>query len=60
MKKFYQQVGENDCDAHIEGRFTPMLRLFPNCPLMMTHNQNVGNGLANGAQGLCQTVSLKP
>ena len=53
-------MGENDCDANMEGRSTPMLRFYPNCPLMMTHNQDVGIGLANGVQRLCQAVSLKP
>ena len=58
-KTFWTQVGEDDCETHMEGRFTPMLRLYPGSPLMMTRNRDVGNCLANGSQGTCAGVKLK-
>ena len=59
LSTFYTQVGEDDCSTHMEGRFAPMLRCYPQCPLMMTKNMDVPNNLANGTQGLCLGVTLK-
>ena len=53
LTTFYSAVGEDDCQSHIEGKFTPMLRCYPRCPLMLTTNTDVGNNLANGTQGFC-------
>ena len=53
LTTFYTEVGEDDCSTHMEGRFTPMLRCYPKCPLMLTANVDVGNNLANGTQGYC-------
>ena len=53
LTTFYTEVGEDDCHTHMEGRFTPMLRCYPRCPLMLTTNLDVGNNLANGTQGYC-------
>ena len=60
LKSFYTQVGEDDCDTCMEGRFTPMLRCYPECPLMLTTNVDVGNSLANGTQGTCAGIVLHP
>ena len=57
---FWTKVGEDDCTTTMEGRFTPMLRLYPDCPLMMTENADVVNNQANGTQGICKGVRLKP
>jgi len=59
LKIFYTDVGEDDCDTHMEGKFTPMIRCYPKCPMMMTKNKDVGNNQANGRQGLCVGVVLK-
>ena len=53
LTTFYTSVGEDDCQCHLEGKFTPMLRCYPRCPLMLTTNTDVGNNLANGTQGFC-------
>ena len=60
LTTFYTRVGEDNCDTHMEGRFTPMLRCYPKCPLMLTTNADVGNYLANGTQGYCAGVVLQP
>jgi PIF1-like helicase/Helitron helicase-like domain at N-terminus len=55
---FWTCVGEDDCSTPRSGRFAPMLRLYPCCPLMMTENVDVGNNMANGTQGVCTGVKL--
>jgi len=60
LTTFYTKVGEDNCDTHMEGRFTPMLRCYPRCPQMLTTNIDVGNNLANGTQGFCTGVVLEP
>ena len=60
LASFYSKVGEDDCNTHMEGNFTPMLRCYPHCPLMLTTNTDVGNNLANGTQGNCVGVVLQP
>ena len=60
LMTFYTQVGEDDCETHMEGRFAPMLRCYPMCPQMLTINADVGNNLANGTQGLCAGIVLQP
>ena len=60
LASFYCQVGEDDCTTHMEGHFTPMLRCYPHCPLMLTRNTDVGNNLANGTQGTCAGVIIQP
>ena len=60
LTTFYTQVGEDNCDTHMEGRFTPMHQCYPKCPLMLTTNMDVGNCLANGTQGKCTGIILKP
>ena len=59
LKRFWTQVGEDDCETHMEGRFTPMLRCYPGAPLMMTRNRDVAKCLANGTQGQCMGIKLK-
>jgi len=48
LKTFYTEVGEDNCDTHMEGRFAPILRCYPRFPQMMTKNKDVGNNQANG------------
>jgi len=57
---FYTSVGEDDCSTVMEGQFSPMVRCYPCCPLMMTKNLDVGRRLANGTQGDCTGVELHP
>ena len=42
------------------GRCDSVLKLYPHCPLMMTINNDVYNGEANGSRTLLQSVSVKP
>jgi hypothetical protein len=56
---FWTKIGEGGCKVG-RARFDPMLKLYYMCPLMMTHNEKVSAGLANGTQGLCMGVKLKP
>ena len=37
----------------------PVLKLFPGCQMMMTSNDDVGNGQANGTQATAQKLFLK-
>ena len=55
---FWQECGEDHVKME-RGRMDPVLRLYHNCPLMMTHNENVPCGEANGTRALAQQVVLK-
>jgi len=56
---FWTKVGECDCETHMEGRSTPMPRMHPGCPVMMTENADVENDMANGSQGNIRKVVSK-
>ena len=56
---FWQQCGEDSVFMD-SGRMDPVLRLYHNCPLMMTHNENVPCGEANGTRALATQLVLKP
>jgi hypothetical protein len=61
---FLTQVGENDCrhgfGAKKNQRVEPTLKLYPNCPLMLTENKDVPNGQANGSRILLERINIKP
>jgi hypothetical protein len=42
------------------GRMDPVLKCYPNCPQMITFNQDVLKGEANGSRTFLQQVVLKP
>ena len=46
---FFQNIGESDCDCGaFNGRIDPLLKLYNNCELMLTTNEDVSHGKANG------------
>ena len=54
---FYNECGEDDCK--FSGRSTrmdPIVKLYPSCPLMLTQNDNVRGGIANGTK--CSFVEV--
>lgn len=58
---FFENVSENDCvrPANSKGRVDPILKLYPNCPVMFTENNDVSGGQANGSRLLVQYCKLK-
>ena len=53
---FFQNIGESDCKMH-RGRLDPMLKLYKNCELMLTVNDDVRRGKANGTtMKLCKVI----
>ena len=62
MKNFYQNVGEYEVNAKSENdtsRYDPMLKLYLNCPVMLTENKDVLRGQANGSRVIVKHVKLK-
>jgi len=59
---FYTNCGENDCKhgSSKTKRVEPVLKLYPDCPLMMTENKDVPNGQANGSRLYLQSIRIKP
>ena len=55
---FFQNVGEADCELYC-GRLDPMLKLYPNCELMLTKNDDVKRGKANTTRMNLVKVILK-
>ena len=56
---FWQNCGEDDISMD-RGRMDPVLRLYYDCPLMLTSNEDVPGGLANGTCATLRRVRLKP
>jgi hypothetical protein len=54
----WQNCGEDD--AKMLGRMDPVLKCYPNCPQMITFNQDVLKGEADGSRTFLQQVVLKP
>ena len=61
-QKFWENCGEDDveCKDKRKGRVDPVLKLFRNCPIMLTANDDVKAGKANGTRALVDHVDLKP
>ena len=62
MKRFfYENCPESECNYKKDqrGRVDPVLKLYPNCPMMMTQNNDVINGEANGSRVYVKEVVLK-
>ena len=55
---FFQNIGESDCKMQ-RGRIDPMLKLYKNCELMMTVNDDVRKGKANGTTMKLSKIILK-
>ena len=61
-QKFWEKCGEDDVECKDKrcGRVDPALKLFCNCPIMLTANDDVKAGRANGTRALVEHVDLKP
>ena len=58
-KKLWEECGENDIKpGKMSNRMDPVLRLYIGCRVMLPHNINVRNGLANGTQANVGRVKL--
>ena len=59
---FYDNCGDSSLElgGHGVGRVDPILKLYTDCPLMMTKNKNVIGGQANGSKVLAKGVYTKP
>ncbi|CAB9512949.1 unknown protein [Seminavis robusta] len=58
-KHFWTTCGESDCDMD-NGRDDPALKMYYNRPLMLTKNEDVPNGQANGSRVFLHKVHVKP
>ena len=61
-KVFWEKCGEDDCKVggeNAKGRVDPVLKLYPNCPLMYTQNSNVLSGQANGSRVRFERLYMK-
>jgi hypothetical protein len=57
---FYRNCGEDACKTgDKKGRVDPVLKLYPECPMMLTENKDVTNGQANGSRALLKSVAIK-
>jgi hypothetical protein len=61
-RHFYSTVGEDNCryGESNSSRVEPVLKLYPNCPLMLTKNKDVPNGQANGTRTFLEEIHVKP
>jgi hypothetical protein len=61
-RHFYENCGEDDCKLPkmSRGRVDPVLKLYPDCPMMYTKNNDVLNGQANGSRVRVKKVKTKP
>jgi len=53
---FYNECGEDDCKFGRSTRMDPIVKLYPSCPLMLTQNDSVRGGIANGTK--CSFVAV--
>ena len=60
-RHFYENCTESECNFGKggKGRVDPVLKLYPNCPMMLTQNTDVENGEANGSRVRVQNVVVK-
>ena len=61
-KHFYQNCTENECshDKNSRSRVDPVLKLYHNCPMMLTQNKDVAGGEANGSRVFVKEIRVKP
>jgi hypothetical protein len=56
---FYENLGEDDCETgKFKPRVDPVLKLFRDCPMMLTHNEDVSMNQANGTCATLEQVVL--
>jgi hypothetical protein len=59
-KFFYESLGEDDIKpGQMKPRLDPVLKLFRDCPMMLTHNEAVELGMANGTCCTLEQVVLR-
>lgn len=59
-KLIWELCGEDDIKiTQRQGRMDPMLKLYIGCPIMIPHNINVAEGIANGTQCILKRIVLK-
>ena len=60
-RHFYENCTESECNFGKggKGRVDPVLKLYPQCPMMLTQNSDVANGEANGSRVRVEAVKLK-
>ena len=57
---FWGDCGESDCKFYNRStRMDPVLKVYPNCQMMLTENKDVINALANGSTYTLKKVMLK-
>ena len=58
---FWGECGEDDCKFlnRSSTRMDPVLKVYPNCKLMMTENKDVVNAMANGSTYTLNKIMLK-
>jgi hypothetical protein len=61
LRWFYSSCGKNACKIPNKevGCVDPCLKLYLNCPMMLTLNANVTNGQANGSRVFLHKVHMK-
>ena len=58
---FYENVGESDIDpGKFKPRVDPVLKLFRDCPMMLTHNMDVLEKKANGTCCTLERIGVRP
>jgi hypothetical protein len=60
-RHFYEHCAEDDCKMgdNGRGRVDPLLKLYAHCPMMLTLNNDVPNGQANGSRVTVEGVNVK-
>ena len=58
-KILYEKCSEADCKIKKNGRIDPCLKLYSNCPIMLTENRDVRRGEANGCPCRVKKIVLK-
>lgn len=60
-RHFYENCTESECNhgKSKQGRMDPVLKMYPNAPMMLTQNSDVANGEANGSRVYAKKVKVK-
>ena len=60
-RHFYENCTESECNfgSNGRGRVDPVLKLYPDAPMMLTRNKDVARGEANGSRVRCKKVLMK-
>jgi hypothetical protein len=58
LARIYENCGDAHCQQNGRKRCDPFLRLYTGCRLMVTVNEDVGNGIANGTTCRLRQIRL--